>query len=326
MRIIGILVALFATQGGVFAQGWAEKMFREGLSHNFGTVPRGAQLVHKFPVTNIYAVPMEIMSVVPGCSCISYTIPKRTLDPRETVTVDIRMDASRFVGPKTVGIRISVGPEFLSSAEIRVSASSRADVVFNPGEINLGTVSSGAQPTAKIDVEYAGTLNWSISELTVGTLPVLATFKELYRRPGQVGYEISVTLKPDAPQGTIKDFIYLKTNDNQAPIVPLLVLGGIASELSLTPPILNLVEVKMAEPLTRRVVIRGTRPFSVTQVESPNPDIQATTALPTVESPTQTIAFGIRPSRVGPFRQEVKIHTNISQKPLVLLIEGSVLP
>lgn len=326
MRIIGMFLAFFACQGGAFAQGWAEKMFREGLAHNFGTVPRGAQLVHKFPVTNIYSVPMEIMTVVPGCSCISFTIPKRTLEPRETVTVDIRMDASRFVGPKTVGIRISVGPEFLSSAEIRVSAVSRADVVFNPGEINLGTVAAGAQPTAKIEVEYAGTFNWSLLELTVGTLPVLATFKELYRRPGQVGYEITVTLKPDAPQGTIKDFIYLKTNDTQTPIVPLLILGGIASELSLTPPILSLVDVKMAEPLTRRVVIRGTRPFSISRVESADPDIQSTTPLPTGEGLTQTLAFSIRPSRVGPLRQEVKIQTSISQKPLVLLLDGTVLP
>lgn len=43
MRIIGMFLAFFACQGGAFAQGWAEKMFREGLTHNFGTVPRGAQ-------------------------------------------------------------------------------------------------------------------------------------------------------------------------------------------------------------------------------------------------------------------------------------------
>lgn len=326
MRTLLIALTVLSSGSGVFAQGWAEKMFREGLTHDFGTVPRGAQLVHKFPVTNIYAVPMEIVGVQPGCSCITYTIPKKTLEPRETVTVDIRMDASRFVGPKTVGIRVSVGPEFQSSTEIRVTANSRADVVFNPGEINLGTVAAGAQPLAKVDVEYAGVLNWSILGLNSGKLPVAATFKESYRRQGSVGYEVTVTLKPEAPQGEIKDFIYLKTNDPQTPLVPLLIIGGVASELTISPQTLTLAEPRAGEPLTRRVVIRGARPFSITRVESPDPDIQATTPIPSPEAVTQTVTFSIKPSKAGPLRQEVKIHTNITATPLYLVVEGTVLP
>jgi len=326
MRTLLIALTFILGNSVCSAQGWAEKMFREGITHDFGTVPRGAQLVHKFPVTNIYAVPMEIVAVVPGCSCITYTVPKKTLEPRETVTVDVRMDASRFVGPKTVGIRVSVGPEFVSSAEIRVTANSRADVVFNPGEINLGTVAAGAQPTAKVDVEYAGVLNWSILELNSGKLPVVATFKESFRRQGSVAYEVTVTLKPEAPQGEIKDFIYLKTNDPQTPLVPLLVIGGVASELTLTPQNLTLAEARAGEALTRRVVIRGARPFSITRVESPDPDIQSTTPIPSAEGPTQTVGLSIQPRLAGPLRQEVKIHTNISTAPLVLIIEGTVLP
>ena len=40
--------------------GWAKKLFKEQTAHDFGTVARGAQLYHRFPVTNIYAVPLEI--------------------------------------------------------------------------------------------------------------------------------------------------------------------------------------------------------------------------------------------------------------------------
>ena len=53
------------------------------------------------------------------------------------------MDARRFTGPKTVTIHVTVGPEYTSTATLQVSANSRSDVVFNPGEVNFGVVPHG---------------------------------------------------------------------------------------------------------------------------------------------------------------------------------------
>src|SRR5205085_2791520 len=65
-----ILLAVMATQSPA-QSGWAEKMFDRKVVHDFGSVPRGAQLFHRFPITNIYAVRMEIISVQSGCGCVS---------------------------------------------------------------------------------------------------------------------------------------------------------------------------------------------------------------------------------------------------------------
>jgi hypothetical protein len=50
------------------AQPWAAKLFgpSANLVHDFGTVPRGAQLHHDFVMTNIYGVPIEIMNLRAG--------------------------------------------------------------------------------------------------------------------------------------------------------------------------------------------------------------------------------------------------------------------
>ena len=125
-----ILAAAAATAAP--AQNWAEKMFTDGVNHDFGVVPHGAQLFHRFDIKNIYAVRMEITSITPGCGCVTATAPKRVLDPNEETTLDVSMDARRFTGPKAVIVRVSVGPTFTSSADVKVSAVSRADVVFNP--------------------------------------------------------------------------------------------------------------------------------------------------------------------------------------------------
>src|ERR1700730_155917 len=87
------------------AQEWADKLFTKGgTTHNFGNVPRGAVLSHDFTMTNIYAVPLEIIGIRPSCGCVTVKPSKTALQPKESATVSITMDARRFTGAKTVNI------------------------------------------------------------------------------------------------------------------------------------------------------------------------------------------------------------------------------
>src|SRR5262249_24099025 len=162
---LALIILMAASIGAQTNPPWAEHMFKDGLVHEFGNVPRGAQLFHRFPITNIYAVRMEITGINPLCSCVTATATKTVLEPRETAYVEVSMDTRRFVNAKTVNIRVSVGPQFVSTAELRVSAFSRGDIVCNPSQINFGPVAQGTKPTQALDVEYAGALDWQISEV-----------------------------------------------------------------------------------------------------------------------------------------------------------------
>src|SRR5262249_2321713 len=87
------VIALVAFTMGAAAvqaqpQPWADKMFKEGTIHDFGTVPRGALLSHSFKMTNIYAVPLNIMTVRSSCGCVTVTPSRPTLQPRESGTID----------------------------------------------------------------------------------------------------------------------------------------------------------------------------------------------------------------------------------------------
>jgi hypothetical protein len=325
MRNATLAMAVLALgTAGAPAQGWAEKMFKDGLAHDFGSVPRGAQLLHRFPITNIYAVRMEITGIAPGCNCVTAAASKRVLEPRETAYIDVNMDARRFTGPKNVAIRVSVGPEYTSSADLRVSASSRADIVFNPGEVNLGTVSAGTAPSQTVDVEYAGPLNWTVSEAMVAKeLPLEAGIKELYRRPGQVGYRLSVTLKPEAPSGDLKQYVYLKTNDPASPLVPVLVEAKVQAAVSVTPEKLTLGGVKTGDVLTRRVVVRGSKAFRVLAVDGLGDGI-ALGANPTgTPAEVQTVTFKCQFDKAGDFHRELKIKTDLQDTPVVVTLDGN---
>src|SRR5262249_30206395 len=148
---------------------------------------------HKFKMVNIYAVPLEIVNVRSSCPCGTVTPSVKVLEPRQEGYIEVTMDTRRFTGAKTITIFVTVGPQFISTAELKVSASSRGDVVFNPGEVNFGVVPRGQTASQTIDVEYAGALDWRVSEVDKGSAPVDVALEEWYRRPGQVGYRVKTT-------------------------------------------------------------------------------------------------------------------------------------
>jgi hypothetical protein len=332
-HLLVALIAVAFTQASAPAQtAWAEKMFKDGLNHDFGSVPRGAQLSHRFVITNIYAVRMEITSLKSGCGCVSATAAKRVLEPRESTTIDVTMDARRFTGPKTVGITITVGPDYISSAQLRVSANSRADIVFNPGQVSFGTVTRGQAATQIIDVEYAGVLDWRVTEASAKDLPVEVTFSELYRRPpalpgqpGQIGYRIRVALKPDAPVGVLRGDLFLKTNDPASQVLPVLVEGLVQSNLTVAPSPVSLGTIRIGETVKRRVVVRGNKPFKVVSVELPE-GIQLDAPFSRTPAAVQVVSFKCVLSKPGDFRYPVKIKTDLQDAPVVVTIDGSAVP
>lgn len=324
--LLALFVAAFGAAPVSAQSAWAEKMFKDGMNHDFGSVPRGAQLSHRFVITNIYAVRMEITSIKSGCGCVSATSPKRVLEPRESTTIDVTMDARRFTGPKTVGITVTVGPDFISSAQLRVSANSRADIVFNPGQVSFGTVTRGQQASQVIDVEYAGVLDWQVTEASAKDLPVEVSLNELYRRPGQVGYRVRVTLKPDAPVGVLKGDLFLKTNDPASPLLPVLVDGVIQSNLTVAPATLSLGVVKIGETQRRRVVVRGNKPFRVLGVEGLGEGMSLDPSPSTAPAPVQVVSFKCVFRKAGDFKNEVKIKTDMQDAPVVVTIDGSAAP
>lgn len=322
-RVLFALLLLLAGTPAVSAQGWANKLFKDQKRHDFGTVAHGAQLFHRFPVTNIYAVPLEISSRV-SCACVTATPVPKTLQPREMGYIEVTMDARRFSGPKTVTVFVTVGPTFVSTAELTVLASSRSDIVFNPGQVSFGSVNAGQPAPQTIDIEYAGALDWRITDAVTKDLPFEATYKELYRRPGQVGYQVKVTLKSDVPPGALKRELHLRTNDPATPLIAVLVEATVQSALSLSPGVLRLGSVQVGDALTRKVVVRGQKPFKVLGVDGLADGITLAADPSTTPAQTQVVSFKIQPARAGEVRKQLQIRTDHDPTPLTLTIEATV--
>jgi hypothetical protein len=309
------------------AQGWAEKLFiHEGVpqtTHDFGTVPRGALVSHRFVLKNIYAVPLQV-STRTSCGCVSATASPPTLQPRETGTIDVVMDARRFTGSKTVSVYVTVGPQFTSTATLTVMANSRADVVFNPGQVTFGVVPLGQSPTQTIDVEYAGVLDWKIESVQTGDAPLEVKVQQLYRKQGGAGYRLSVTLK-DAPAGANKWEFHLQTNDPASPSVPVLAEATVQAPLAAVPSVVALGGVKIGEVVTRRVVLRGNQPFRVMRVDGEGAGV--TVEVPQAANPVQIVTIKFAPTKAGDVRRQLVFQTDLERDSTAsVMVEGSGSP
>src|SRR5688572_11137738 len=101
-----VVLAAVCQPAAAQTQPWANKLFGSDLSHDFGTVPRGAQLKYSFKMTNIYKVPLEIGEIRVGCHCLTAKESQKVLQPNETGYIHINMDGTRFTCHKNLKIQV----------------------------------------------------------------------------------------------------------------------------------------------------------------------------------------------------------------------------
>jgi hypothetical protein len=324
-KAVVALLFYFAACQPVTAQttAWADKLFAGDLIHDFGTVPRGAQLKYTFKMTNIYRVPLEITNIRVECGCVTVKEGTKLLQPNESGWLNVNMDSARFSGQKSVKIFVSVGPEYISTATLSVHANARADVVFNPGEIDFGLVHHGQASAKFIDVEYAGSFPWAVSEIVKNSSAPFELKVEDLKSRATRGYRITAVMKQDAPAGTFKEEVLLKTNDPTTPTLTFNVLGNVQATLSVQPEVLTLAAVKVGDTEKKRVLVRGSRPFRILGIDGQGDGVTAAALKEGAASENQFVEVRFSPARAGELRKRLSIRTDLDNEAVTLTVQGT---
>lgn len=125
----------------------------------------------------------------------------------------------------------------------------------------------GQTPSQTLSIDRIGKPDWRIVKLTSASKALNASLQETQRVNGTVGYQLTVSLKPDAPSGILRDEIRLVTNDPETPSIPVPIGGQIRGELSATPVSLALGSVNSAAAVQGKFVVRANKPFAIAKVE-----------------------------------------------------------
>jgi hypothetical protein len=265
--VLAVLVLVGGLSGTVRAGNWSDSLLTE-RSHDFGPVPRGGIVRHPFVLTNRLRETVQILNLRVSCGCTSGTASTTVVPPGQSAIIEATMDTRNFVGKKATTLYVSVmaGDK---EAEIGLGVSSLilSDVVLNPGALDFGTVGHGQAPAQVLTVDRVGKSDWKVLKMVSASRVIRASLQETKRSDGEVGYRLSVSIKPDATAGVVRDEIRLVTNDPETPSIPIPVIAQIQGDLSATPSLLPLGNVTSAAGVEGKFIVRGSRPFAIAKVE-----------------------------------------------------------
>jgi len=285
MRRISITLGLLLAAGspglGAEIVDWATPMF-DHTSHDFRTVARGQEAEHSFPLKNIYVEDVVIEAVHSSCSCMTPRVTKNRLKMHEKGEIVAVVDTKKFLGRKETTFRVDLScrtAQGLLRAEVQLHAYAyiRSDVVVEPGAVRFGSVPHGSgAPRRKVSISYAGQSDWKILRAECNNphldLELLETGRHAGPASTQVSYDLLVGLKADAPVGPLRDPVMLVTNDRDrnAARVVVSVEGEVTATISAKPSPLMLGLIKPGQSVERPLVVRGQKPFRITEIAGPN--------------------------------------------------------
>jgi hypothetical protein len=212
---------------------------------------------------------VTILNVRASCGCTTGRAGVSQVAPGQSAVIEAQIDTRNFVGPKSTVLYVTLvnaaGQE--SEARLKIVANILSDVVLNPGSIDFGAVAHGQSPTQTLTIDRVGLPNWRVERLVSASRALSGQLVETARKDASVQYTLTVSLKPDAPSGIIRDEIRLLTNDPETANIPIPVTALIRGDLVASPSMLAFGRVTSAGGAQGRFLVRASKPFSIVAVE-----------------------------------------------------------
>jgi hypothetical protein len=305
-------LAAFACLVALAVPGWAaagaEALF-EQLSHDFGSVPRSPLLTHYFRLTNSTQSPVHIAGVRVSCGCVAATALQAEIAPGQSSAVYATMDTRRFAGAKTVTIFVTFDRPQWEEVRLTISAYGRDDMALDPEQLNFGTVTRGAGGTARMTVALRQS-HWAVQRASADSGYVNPTVKELRRTQSEVVYEVTANLRPGLPVGRWVTDVYLTTNSPVAPTIRVPATVEVAPALIVSPGEVTIGPVEVGSPGESKLIVRGGRPFKITEIQGTDGTLAATPAIDEAR-PVHVVTVTFDPKATGEVSRKLRIVTDL---------------
>lgn len=292
-------------------------------SKDFGNVPYGSVNTHRFVLKNTLATAVHLSGVRTSCKCAQPTAITSFAQPGEEIIIEVKYDARLFVGARSMTIYASFDQPYYETVGLRVSGVSRQDVVVEPGEVDLGTLTKDSEARREIRVEFAGNSDWAIQNISAGD-GIQATVQTENRQPGRVEYLVAVSIDPNAPAGPVNSYVQITTNDQNVHTLLVPVTAQIQPNLVVSPESVQLGTVQQGEKQTRRLVIRGTQPFAIESVSGAPVNIQVSAT--GGERTVHLVQVDFEAGAPGDVDLTLNLNTNLEKEKVIQVkVAGTVL-
>ncbi|HEV3205001.1 MAG TPA: DUF1573 domain-containing protein [Gemmataceae bacterium] len=294
------------------AASWADAMF-DGLSRDFGSVPRGPMLTHSFRLTNQPDQAVHIACVRVSCGCVSASASNYEVPPGGSATINAQMDTTRFAGVKAVTIYVQFDRPQWEEVRLWVQANSRDDVQLSPNVLAFGQTKKGTEPTATIQVSFYGHPDWKIQETMCDSNYVQTQIEEIRRQTTGVNYKLTAKVRADTPVGKWYTDVWVKTNNPTTPRLRIPLTIEVESALTISPNVANLGQIKAGAETERKVIVRGVKPFRITEVTGTDDHLKVQDSSPE-SKPVHVLTVTLKGANPGDFQRTLKVLTDLKEE------------
>ncbi|MGF1579674.1 MAG: DUF1573 domain-containing protein [Gemmataceae bacterium] len=308
-RYIVIVVLGLLTTQPAFATTWADGLF-DGLSRDFGSVPRGPVISHPFRIVNNTRSTVRISNVRVSCGCVTAYALKQTLKPGEDTAVVAKMDTSRFSNSRTVTIFVRFDQPGYAEVRLWVRANSRQDVNVYPSTLGYGRVKRGETPEKATKIALRGSSAYRILKVESESNFVQPKLTMVSKDAYGVNYQLSAKLRSDTPPGRWYSDLWVTTNNPALPKVRIPLTMEIQSNLVVTPSVVRLGNVKMGGEKLHKVIVRGVEPFKIKDIKGTDKHLVAYSGSDQARK-IHVVTVTYRPQKVGPLNRVLYVMTDL---------------
>ncbi len=296
-------------------------------------VVQGEKISHDFVVKNEGTAALKIDEVIPSCGCTVISFDKE-IAPGATGKIHAEVDTSKLTGGSVKSLTVRTNDpenrEVLLSLMVKVAT----EVEFNPGFARF-VQGRGHPPGVIKQLFYAPTFP-DLQIVSVDSpWPALkvehreATEQE--RRKDVPGKQYVFTLSLDydkAEIGPLSGRVEVTTNHPRQKTALLPVSGFVRPLLAVTPPFVDFGQLDLSQPAEARFKVAnfGAKAMQVTAVEATLPGSETTFKVDEAGR-SYFIEMKLSPTMPkGPFKGDLRIHTDSPAEPLVTVpLAGTVM-
>ena len=251
--------------------------------HDVGTVAKGEMIKQTYVVKNAGKADLHITDVKPSCGC---TVPEydKVIKPGGEGKITLNVDTKSFQGAISKSALIVSDDPASPQATIFLTANVKPYVEALPYGFFRIQALTGDSATSEVTLvsdepDFKPTkAEVAQSYLTVAIAPVAEKDRIKDRNPNQ--YKVTLTSKPDAPEGLVGGYVKVQTGAKKQPELDLAISGYVKPTVSITPSAVNFGNFDpKGDAVKRNVMLVNNNTknegFSVTKAETNVPGISA---------------------------------------------------
>ncbi len=247
---------------------------------DFGTMERNQSRTQELTIRNDGGIDLDIRDVTSSCGCTVAEPGNRKIKPGQSTTLTVTFNSGEFQGPQHKTVTIRSNDVATPALEIVVTADVHVSILLDPVRPLFAFRHARRGEREERQATFTAL---DIPQLELKAERVRADLFEVRIQNGVDGDPrrgiVTLSIRPDAPYGSINEIVRIGTNDPKHPSIDFEVFGEVLHDLEVNPTQVNLRYVERGKPVRRELRVKATftgLKFKVTDAQIDLPEFKVT--------------------------------------------------